>query len=195
MKTIFGIFPALILLFWHPLYAQAEKLSDEEIKGIRFMAEEEKMARDIYLEFEQWYDLPVFRNIGKAESFHMQMMSDLAGQFGITLSDSFLSDAPGEYQNEDLTAMYNKLTDQGETSLTEALRAGALIEEADISDLQERMENTQNQEIRDVYSRLIMASGNHLRAFVNNLEFRGIDYKPSILSKEAFNEIMTRNKK
>ena len=68
---------------------------------------------------------------------------------------------------------------------------GAAIEEIDILDLQERMAQTDREDILLVYSNLKRGSENHLRAFVNNLERRGIEYSPEHLSQEEYDEIIS----
>jgi hypothetical protein len=73
----------------------------------------------------------------------------------------------------------------------EALRVGASIEESDILDLEERMAQTDKEDIRLVYSNLKWGSENHLRAFVNDLERRGIEYLPEYLSQQEYNGMIS----
>ena len=47
---------------------------------------------------------------------------------------------------------------------------GAAIEEIDILDLQERLAQTDNADIQQVFNNLLNGSYNHLRAFVSTLE-------------------------
>jgi len=78
----------------------------------------------------------------------------------------------------------------GNNSLIDALRVGATIEEIDIQDLYDRMGQTENSQILNVYSALEKGSEAHLRAFVSQLKLRGYDYEPQFLSEEDFNEII-----
>ena len=97
----------------------------------------------------------------------------------------------GLFTNTILQKLYNELVTTGSKSLTEALKAGAKIEELDIADLEERIKQTQRQDIITSYNYLKMASENHLRAFVRRLKMQGINYEPVILSKAAFETIIT----
>ncbi len=163
-----------------------EDLNQSESEGILYMREEEKMARDAYWTFGDRYGLPVFENIAEAEETHMDSVKVLMDKYGLT--DPILE--AGEFANSDLQAMYDDLVERGNSSAEEALRVGAVIEETDIQDLKDRLAETDNEDITMVYESLMRGSRNHLRAFVNNLERRGIDYTPAVLSQEEYDQIV-----
>jgi hypothetical protein len=162
-------------------------LNQSESEGLLYMREEEKLARDAYWTFDDRYGLPVFENIAEAEETHMESVKVLMDKYG--LSDPILE--AGKFSNVDLQVLYDDLVAQGDSSVEEALRIGAVIEETDIQDLKERLEKTDNEDITVVYESLMRGSRNHLRAFANNLERRGIDYTPQILSQEEYDEIIS----
>ncbi len=91
---------------------------------------------------------------------------------------------------ETLQDLYNDLLAQGSTSVSDALMAGAAIEEIDILDLEEYMAQTDKEDILLVYANLLRGSENHLRAFVNNLERQRVEYTPQYLSEEGYRSIM-----
>ncbi len=161
-------------------------LNESETEGILFMREEEKLARDAYWTFDDQYSLPVFEKIAEAEETHMDSVKVLMEKYG--LDDPILE--AGRFANPDLQALYDDLVERGSTSMEEALRVGAVIEETDIQDLKDRLVETDNEDIKMVYESLLRGSRNHLRAFANNLERRGIDYTPTILSQEEFDQIV-----
>jgi len=163
-----------------------EDLNQSESEGILYMREEEKMARDAYWTFGDRYGLPVFENIAEAEETHMDSVKVLMDKYDLT--DPILE--AGEFANSDLQAMYDDLVERGNSSAEEALRVGAVIEETDIQDLKDRLAETDNEDITMVYESLMRGSRNHLRAFVNNLERRGIDYTPAVLSQEEYDQIV-----
>jgi hypothetical protein len=161
-------------------------LNESETEGILFMIEEEKLARDAYWTFDDQYSLPVFEKIAEAEETHMDSVKVLMEKYG--LDDPILE--AGRFANPDLQALYDDLVERGSTSMEEALRVGAVIEETDIQDLKDRLVETDNEDIKMVYESLLRGSRNHLRAFANNLERRGIGYTPTILSQEEFDQIV-----
>jgi hypothetical protein len=80
---------------------------------------------------------------------------------------------------------------QGSASLVEALKVGATIEDLDIVDLRDRLEETENANIIQVYSNLMAGSENHLRAFVSNLERQGGEtYQPNYLDQASYDAII-----
>ena len=130
------------------------------------MREEEKLARDVYNAFYDRYGLRVFSNIAASEQAHMNAVLTLLNRYG--LADPAAT-TPGVFNNADLQALYDDLIAQGNQSLTEALRAGVLIEETDIADLQDGLALTTHADLRAVYANLLRASQNHLRAFSRQL--------------------------
>lgn len=162
-------------------------VSDVCSERLIFMREEEKLAHDVYVNLYETYNLPVFRNISKSELIHTSAIKGLLDQYG--LEDPFL-EGIGNFTNPDLNNLYAELMESGVQSLESALRVGATIEEVDIIDLTEAITNCEEDTVITVYTRLLNASGNHLRAFVGQLRFRGFEYTPQFLSEEVFSEII-----
>ena len=162
-------------------------LTSPEEEGLLFMAEEEKLAGDVYSSLNEIWSLRVFDNIGRAERTHQAAVETLLVRYSLAVP----ANPPGEFSNETLQSLYNDLVSRGGLSVEEALRVGASIEELDILDLEERMAQTDKEDIQLVYSNLKRGSENHLRAFVNNLERRGIEYRPEYLSLQEYNGIIS----
>ena len=141
-------------------------LSATEKESLLYMREEEKLARDVYNAFYARYGLRVFSNIAASEQAHMNAVLTLLNRYG--LADPAVA-APGVFNNDDLQALYDELIDQGNASLTAALQAAVLIEETDIADLQDGLALTSHADLRAVYTNLLRASQNHLRAFSRQL--------------------------
>ncbi|HQE97534.1 MAG TPA: DUF2202 domain-containing protein [Methanothrix sp.] len=162
-------------------------LTSQEEEGLLFMAEEEKLAGDVYSSLNEIWSLRVFDNIGRAERTHQAAVETLLVRYSLAVP----ANPPGEFSNETLQSLYNDLVSRGGLSVEEALRVGASIEELDILDLEERMAQTDKEDIQLVYSNLKRGSENHLRAFVNNLERRGIEYRPEYLSLQEYDGIIS----
>lgn len=165
-------------------------IAEKDAEGLIFMWEEEKMARDVYANFFEKYKHRIFGNITKSESIHQMAVSRLMEGFGV---ENPGSDTPGAFQNEHIAELYSTLMVMGETSLTDALKAGTLIEETDILDLKQWIDETENLAIARVYTNLLKASENHLRAFTGVLKIRGVIYEPVILNEEYYNAVIARN--
>jgi hypothetical protein len=160
---------------------------ESEQDGLLLMREEELVAQDVYSLFADLYDVKIFSNITSAESTHAAAVLILLDLFGIEDPSTGIA---GEYSNETLQDLYDELIEKGNVSVEEALKVGALIEEVDISDLEELMDETENENILLVYANLLRGSRNHLRAFVRVLSTYDVDYEPSVLSEDDYDAII-----
>jgi len=166
----------------------AGTLTPEEKDGLLYMVEEEKLAHDVYVKLYEKWGLKVFKNIADSESTHVNAVRLLLDKYNLT--DPTRKEGIGEFQNRELQRLYNQLVEMGMKSEVDALKVGALIEETDIKDLQERIDQTNKVDIIAVYENLMKGSRNHLRAFVGQLEKMGVEYTPQVLSKEEFYAIL-----
>ncbi len=161
-------------------------LTAEEIDGLAWMREEEKLAHDVYVALGDTWGSRVFDNITAAETTHMDAIKTLLDRYGI--ADPAAGQPAGVFTNPDLQALYADLVTRGKASLVEAFTVGALIEDLDISDL--RVRATDTPDIALVYGDLERGSENHLRAFVRNLGRQGAAYSPAYLSADEFESII-----
>jgi hypothetical protein len=142
--------------------AQSSMVTSSIEEWLKYMREEEKVARDLYLAFSQMYGHRTFINISKSEQAHMNAILRLMNLYGI--EDPALVQQ-GFFTNPDLQQLYDQLLAQGKISLKEALKVGILVEETDIADLDEVYELNPPQNVKAVADALLAASKNHLRAF------------------------------
>ncbi len=167
-----------------------QNLSREEIQGLQYMREEEKLAHDVYIYAYHKYGTRVFENIAKSESTHTYMVSVLLDKYNIT--DPAKNEPEGVFKNSTIQALYWKLVERVNESEKSALIVGANIEELDIVDIQHWLNKTDNQDIKYVYTNLINGSGNHLRAFVSTLKrMYNYEYQPVYLSEEEYDRIIS----
>lgn len=156
----------LLVLFSMNSFSQNTSQTEQTVADMKFMLEEEKVARDVYEYLDEIWNLRVFNNIKQSEQQHMDMIQTLLDDNNFEYK---LSDKRGVFLNDDLQKMYNNLIEKGGKSVHDAFLVGILIEEADIADLEKAIANTNDEYIRQVYSNLLRASNNHLRAFNRQL--------------------------
>ncbi len=167
----------------------AGDLDEQEVADLLWMREEEKLARDAYLALADKWGLQIFSNISRSEQQHMDTMLGLINAYG--LEDPVGDNPRGVFTNPDLQALYDTLVAQGLQSQADALRVGATIEEVDIVDLQKAIADTTHDDVTQAYESLQCGSGNHLRAFVRNLEqMTGETYTPQYLDQATYDSIM-----
>ena len=142
-------------------------LSQDQIDGLLFMYQEEKVARDLYLKLYETWGLNIFSNIAASEQTHMDAVKTLLQKYEIAVPVE--DESYGEFALEELQSLYDALILQGSTSSTDALEVGKLVEETDIADLQERLVDAP-EDIAIIYNSLLEGSYNHLNAFNSQLE-------------------------
>lgn len=185
-------FPLLLisLFFLQAAAQQSESVTKNETNGLTYMREEEKLARDVYDSMYAKWEVNPFGNIRQSERVHMDRMKTLMTRYEVKDPVETTGDKTGVFKTAFLQKVYNELVTSGTASLTDALKAGAKIEELDIADLDERIAQTKKEDIITAYQYLRMGSENHLRAFVRRLKSQGVDYQPEFLKKELFDAII-----
>lgn len=160
-----------------------------EKESLLFMLEEEKLARDTYIYLNNLWSINVFSNISNSEQTHMNAVADL-----LTQNDIAFSILPiGEFENVALQNYYNQFIIDGQTSLNNALKIGATIEDLDIVDLENYINEIESTSIIEVYETLKCGSRNHLRSFVSTIIANNDTYTPQFLSIEEYNEILNED--
>ena len=169
--------------------ASVTVLMDAEARDLRFMREEEKLARDVYIMLYAEWGNRVFDNISQSEQKHMNSVLHLLGTYG--LDDPALGF--GEFADEELQGLFDELIASGFQSELDALMVGALIEEVDMEDIVAAMERSDKSDILTVYGNLLAGSVNHLKAFVKNIEaITGETYEAQWLTQEEVDAILGR---
>jgi hypothetical protein len=143
-------------------------LTTDEIAGLDYMREEEKLAHDVYALFADQYDARVFANIAQSETQHTEAVKSFMDDF--RLADPAAAREPGSYANDELQALYQQFVDQGTRSWVDAVNVGIAIEKKDIADLQQRIAATDRADLKAMYENLLRASENHLNAFTRQLD-------------------------
>jgi len=145
------------------------ELSPEEEEGLIHMRLEEKVARDVYLYFDNLHNKKIFSTIGTSEQGHMDAIKVLLIKYSV--EDPVTDDTPGVFPPGSVFQnLYDGFILQGQT-LNEAYLVGKDIEELDIADLEYQLNFvvSGNPDITNVYTNLKTASQNHLDAFNNHV--------------------------
>ena len=159
--------------------------------AMRWMREEEKLARDVYLTLsERFPGVHQFTNIARSEQRHMDAMRGLLA--GADEADPVEDDAVGAFHEPQLGALFEALVAAGERSEVDALRVGAELEELDIADLDRALVGNPDPSAQSVYALLRQGSCNHLNAFTRGLAQRGHEYAPQHLERAAYEAALAR---
>jgi hypothetical protein len=168
----------------------ATDLSEEEVAGLLFMREEEKLAHDVYVALFNRWGHNVFNQIAQSEAQHAETMRLLVLAHGLV--DPAADNPPGVFVNTDLQAMHDALVARGQASLIDALKVGCLIEEKDIQDIHDKIEQVDDEpDVVQAYENLLCGSRNHLRAFNRTLVSQGGVYVPEVITQAEWDAIAT----
>ena len=165
-------------------------LSERELNDLLHLAEEEKLARDVYLHAYEKYGLNISNNISKSEQVHMSKVIEILAANGI--ADPTHPDQ-GLFHNKALQELYNQLTAQVDLSLLDALLVGATIEDLDIMDIDKFIAHTTNEELITMYEKLKCGSRNHMRAYYRQIKAQNSDYTPQYISQAELDAIIAAN--
>ena len=144
---------------------QEYDISEEQIEDLKFMYEEEKLARDLYAKLGAEYGLPIFNNISQSEEQHMAALEALFEKYDLEKPSA----KPGEYNTSELAEAYDEFLEEGLESEEAALELGKELEEKDIEDLEDAMDDA-TPDFETVYNSLKEGSENHLESFERVLE-------------------------
>jgi hypothetical protein len=138
-------------------------LTDQQKHALAAMAQQEKLAHDLYGSFAGMYPVPVFRHIAAAESQHLSVVRTLLARYG--LDDPTTGVATGKFSNPAVQATYDRFLARGTTTTAAALQVGQEVERTDIADLRKALGGLTAPDVTQAYRHLLTASQHHLAAF------------------------------
>ena len=131
-------------------------------QALLYMAEEEKLAHDLYVALGTQFDARQFDNIARAETRHLDSVRVLLDRYDL---DDPTSHVAGEFTDLTLQSLYDDLLASGSQSLADAAQAGISVETTDIADLTDAIAGTDAPDVVQVLSSLRDGSERHLAAF------------------------------
>jgi hypothetical protein len=138
-------------------------LTADQKTTLATMADEEKMAHDLYVALAAKYpELTQFARVATSETRHLTAVRSMLERYGI--ADPTAGKAAGEFATASIQSLYDKLL-AGATSSTAALAAGVTVEKADIADLAAAKSGLTAPDVLNLYTHLSTASQHHLTAF------------------------------
>ena len=114
------------------------------------------------------YGDQVFSHIAVSEDTHVDAVRTLLLRYDV--ADPTIGNAAGEFTDQSLQGLYDQLAQRVQTSRSEAMAVGILIEETDITDLGELLEMAPPADVEQVVENLLAGSLNHLAAFEREVQ-------------------------
>jgi hypothetical protein len=170
--------------------ASKDNLTKEQKYSLAFMWNEEKLARDLYLEVENKQTNRQMYNIGtKSETKHVSMVEDLVEKYNINIlnlkdysikyTESELRALPaGKFGVDKIQTLYDALYAKGIKSKRDALEMACMVEVTDVNDLLEYIkiaDDGKHKDLVDTFAMLRDGSYNHYWAFDSGLKQLGVE--------------------
>ena len=130
---------------------------------LKFLVEEEKLARDVYTYLGKNVTTQKFSNISRSEQTHMNYMATLLTKYKLT--NPTKGKAAGVFVNKEIQDLYNTLTKEGKTGVLQAYGVGVKVENVDIGTLKEILAKPLPADVKAAIELMLAASYNHLEAF------------------------------
>lgn len=166
---------------------QAE-ITEEDKLLLIYSYREEKLAKEIYSNFYELYNLETFNKISESEEKHQSKIEELLRKYNIEIPVWYW-----ELEDE-----YQALIKEWTLSLKNAIEVWIKIEMLDIDDLENSINSTNNLEIKKVFENLQKGSYNHIKWFSNALKQNWyeseIEYEKYLTSEMKTNKKQVKNK-
>ncbi|HHH19666.1 MAG TPA: DUF2202 domain-containing protein [Campylobacterales bacterium] len=167
---------------------ESSTLSQELKDSITYMYNEEKLAKDVYLDVYEVQKVQQLYNIAtKSEVLHQEAVNELAKKYDLNITLYPETEAPydisveayesGKYSVAHIQELYDMLYDKGIQSTQDALEVGCIVEVTDIDDLDTYIEQataSNASDVLEVFNFLRDGSYNHYWAFDKGLKNMGV---------------------
>lgn len=138
-------------------------LTADQKVDLAMMAEEEKLAHDVYTQLGALLGGTELPRIAASEANHLAAVRDLLAKYGIP--DPTAGQAVGVFATDAFQDLYDAFYAQGSASLAAAYDVGVAIEQDDLGRLADAKAGVTAQNVLKVYTNLATASQRHLAIF------------------------------
>ena len=138
-------------------------LTDTQRSAVAALAEEEKLAHDLYVAFADQYGTRAFARIANAETQHLTEVRIILDRYSI--ADPTADRAAGTFATAATQDLYDTLLADGSAGVDAAYAAARSVESTDITDLKSAVVGVTAPDALQVYANLLAGSQRHLVAF------------------------------
>ncbi len=160
MATAIAIMGTLTLA---PGASAVTTLTTTQKSQLKYLIEEEKLARDVYTYLAANVTTFKFANIARAEQTHMNYVAAVLKTYNVW--NPTTNRKAGVFFNQEIQGLYNELIASGSVGFLEAFEAGVTIETVDIASLKELLLQDSPVNVKTMLNTLLNGSQNHLAAF------------------------------
>ncbi|QEN03178.1 DUF2202 domain-containing protein [Thiospirochaeta perfilievii] len=177
MKNIFLI---IIISLSTNLFALLP-ISQQEEDGLIWLLESTKLSKDIYNDLHEIWNIQLFSSIELVEDRDYKSIEKLLDKY--LIKNPIKSIKKGEYSSPYISKLYSDFSQKYDDSEYEALRIAATLEDLMISDINDLLETSTNEEFINLFTTLRYSAISHIRG-INNLMKKKykVEYQAQFLS-------------
>lgn len=138
-------------------------LTDPQKAAVAALAEEEKLAHDLYVAFGDQYGTRSFTRIANAETQHLAEVRILLERYAV--ADPTADLPAGTFTTDATQDLYDTLLADGSADVEAAYAVARTVESTDIADLESGVVGVTAPDALQVYANLLAGSQRHLVAF------------------------------
>ena len=139
----------------------SESLSGQELQGLLYMAEKQKLHRDVYMAMDERTANPIFNELYLSAAKNMDLITATIENFGQVCPVS--KKGVGDFIHAEVQNVYDEFTNSVNDNLIDLLSFALRMEERTVEDIQDFLEQEEgNADIRQLYTELLTDSYSHL---------------------------------
>lgn len=147
----------------------SENLSGQELQGLIYIVEIQKLQRDIYMALDERNINPIFNELYLADAKSLDEISATIEAYG--QENPVLDRNVGDFRRTEVQALYDEFTYTVNNNLIEMLTFAVRMEEGTVDDISEFMEQVDgNEDIRQLYTDLLTGSYIQLNALNDEIK-------------------------
>ncbi len=161
----------------------SESLTAAELDGLLFMAEKQKLQRDVYMGMYERNPAPIFNELYLADRKNLEMVSEIIEAYG--QKNPALNKGIGDFKRAEIQAIYDEFITSVDNDLIEMLTFALEMENGTAAEIRSFMSEVDgNPDISQLYSELLYGSDTQLDALDEKLKEYTIGIQPLPITGE-----------
>ena len=149
------------------------ELTGQETTDILYIAEEEKLGRDLSLMYFDIWGMKSFLGSAGSEQADLDSMEILIDRYNL---ENPVRDERGIFTNKSLQELYTEMVSSGSLTVQDALNNSITVEEMQIMSLDGAMASTDKEDLKFVYENLRRSSENNIQNFLRSVLNMTVSY-------------------
>lgn len=152
----------------------SENLTGDELEGLLYMAEKQKLQRDVYLGMYERALNPIFNELYQTDGNNFEMVSETIEFYG--QKNPVLNKAVGEFKRQEIQAIYDEFKSTAFNDVIDMLDFSIKMEESTALEIRSYMTIVKgNADLSQMYTELLACSYEQIAVLDNELNWNRFD--------------------